>query len=110
MTSNILSPSSSKMVLALPCMAVALFSHCFLASIIFCCKLSRASCEMQKKKKKKRKIVVQLNLWYKTLQYLRKRGSYNGGGTRGFFSMLKHFLFNKIWSDNGGGLISEVPL
>ena len=24
--------------------------------------------------------------------------------------MIKHFLFNKTWSDNGGGLIPEVPL
>ena len=26
------------------------------------------------------------------------------------FSLIKHLLFNEIWSDNGGGLIPEVPL
>ena len=59
---------------------------------------------------------IQWNLWYKTLQSEIK-GSYNGGGLilEVIFSMIKHSLFNKTWSDNGGGLIPgglipEVPL
>ena len=38
---------------------------------------------------------------------IEKNESYNGGGLllEMISSMKKHFLFNKAWSDNGGGLI-----
>ena len=46
-----------------------------------------------------------------------KLGSYNWGGLilEVIFCMIRHFLFNEIWSDNGvalipGRLIPEVPL
>ena len=45
-----------------------------------------------------------------------KKGSYNGGGLilEVIISMIRHFLFNKTWSDNRGlipgGRIPEVPL
>ena len=46
-----------------------------------------------------------------------RKGSNNRGGLKlkVIFSMIKSFLFNKTWSDNGGGLIPgglipEVPL
>ena len=41
-----------------------------------------------------------------------KKGSYDRGGLtlEVIFSMIKHFLFNKTRSDNGVGLIPEVPL
>ena len=61
--------------------------------------------------------IIQWNLWYKTPQFQRKKRFYNGSGLilEVIFSLIKHFLFDKTWSYNGGSLIPvglrlEIPL
>ena len=61
--------------------------------MLFMCRQHHSSVEFMH-------VNIQWNLWYKTLQYLRKSL---------IFSIIKPFLFNKVLSDNGG-IIPKVPL